>query len=139
MNAKRKRPALTGPGAETNNGDGAEDNTADGYGMRWIYTGRSKRKLTKRLLMTLLFEHGVSEDEFRVWLDISVDDFAALNPRLRYETFKAQLLDYLQTGRLQPNEIKGAIRAIHAREDFARRAIQRQRSAGFDGWRRDAA
>lgn len=138
MNAIRKRPALAGPGAEINTGH-AKGSTADGYGMRLIYDGRSTRKLTKRLLMTLLFEHGVSEDEFRVWLDISVDDFAALNPRLRYETFKAQFLDYLQTGRLQPNEIKGAMQVIHAREDFARRAIQRQRSASFDGWRRDAA
>lgn len=136
--AQRKRPAWSAPGAEINNRDGAKNTTADGYGMRMIYTGRSTRKLTKRLLMMLLFD-GVSEDEFRVWLDISVDDFAALNTCLRYETFRAQLLDYLQTGRLQPNEIKGAIRAIHAREDFARRAIQRQRSASFDGGRRDAA
>ena len=74
--------------------------------MELIYCGRSKRRLDKKSLISLIREKGISEQEFYAWLDISVDDFAALNRNLRYETFKSQIDDYLQTGRLQPNEIK---------------------------------
>lgn len=75
--------------------------------MERIYNGRSQRRLDKKTLISLIRENGISDEEFLAWLDISVDDFAALNRNLRYETFKAQIEDYLQTGRLQPNEIKG--------------------------------
>lgn len=75
--------------------------------MEWIYCGCSTRRLDKKALISLVRSYGISDEEFLAWLDISVDDFAALNRHLRYETFKAQVEDYLQTGRLQPNEIKG--------------------------------
>src|SRR5574337_1886679 len=74
--------------------------------MELIYCGRSKRRLDKKSLISLIREKGISEQEFYAWLDISVDDFAALNHNLRYETFKSRIDDYLQTGRLQPNEIR---------------------------------
>lgn len=74
--------------------------------MELIYCGRSKRRLDKKSLISLIREKGISEQEFYAWLDISVDDFSVLNRNLRYETFKSQVDDYLQTGRLQPNEIK---------------------------------
>lgn len=86
--------------------------------MEWIYCGRSRRRLDKEALITLVREQGISDQEFLAWLDISIDDFADLNRNLRYETFKSQIDDYLQTGRLRPNEIRGVRGPIRAGTDF---------------------
>lgn len=93
------------------------------------YYGRSKRRLDKNTLITLIREKGISDEEFLAWLDISVDDFAALNRNLRYETFKAQIDDYLQTGRLQANEIKGVARANSSRRRFGYSPLYGSRGA----------
>lgn len=93
------------------------------------YYGRSKRRLDKKTLITLIREKGISDEEFLAWLDISVDDFAALNRNLRYETFKAQIDDYLQTGRLQANEINGVARANSSRRRFGYSPLYGSRGA----------